>query len=154
MNIQDPDHRINMKKNDIIKYDFGWSLAWMNGYWIFEIIILVIVIWLLIDLPLFQFIGLILIPISLNLFGGNIAVRRYKSLDYLTLPYTNLLFSKKDYVLDAGCGAGRTTIELNKLIGEGRISTLDKKIFYETGFKLSSEGIINGGAYFLLEKPN
>ena len=114
-----------MKKSQN-KYDFGWSLAWMNGYWIVGTIILVIALWLLVNLSLLQILGIFLLMISLNLFGGNYIWRKSKSLDYLTLPYVNLLSSDKDYVLDACCGSGRTTIALSKVIRNGHIVALDR----------------------------
>ena len=113
-------------KKEQNKYDFGWSLAWMNGYWIVGTIILVIALWLLVNLSLLQILGVLLIIISLNLFGGNYVWRRSRSLDYLTLPYANLLSSDKDYVLDACCGSGRTTIALSKVIRDGHIVALDR----------------------------
>ncbi len=37
-----------------------------------------------------------------------------------------LLSSDHDLVLDAGCGAGRTTIALARVIGEGRVTAFDR----------------------------
>lgn len=129
-----------MKKSQE-KYNFGWSFFWMNGYWIVGTIVLLIAIWLLISLSFYQILGLILVIVSINLFGGSYVCRKSSSLDYLTLPYTDLLSSDKDYVLDACCGAGRTTIALSKVIREGRIVALDR---FDASY-------IDGGGRQLLE---
>lgn len=126
------------------KYNFGWSFAWMNGYWIAGVICLSIAIWLLFNVSLFQLIGLILLLVSINLFGGNYVSRKTNSIDYITLPFVDLISSDNDYILDACCGSGRTTLALGKVIRNGRIVALDRfdaSYFADGGKQLLEQNI-------------
>ncbi|MFH1054619.1 MAG: class I SAM-dependent methyltransferase [Candidatus Altiarchaeota archaeon] len=70
--------------------------------------------------------GVFLLIISIHLFAGNFIWRASKSVDYLTLPFTDLFSSDEDYTLDACCGSGRTTIALSKVLKKGRIVAFDR----------------------------
>jgi ubiquinone/menaquinone biosynthesis C-methylase UbiE len=43
----------------------------------------------------------------------------------MALPFVDLFSSSDDLVLDAGCGAGRVTIEIGKVLKNGQIVALD-----------------------------
>lgn len=51
--------------------------------------------------------------------------RKVTSSDYMALPFVDLFSSSDDLVLDAGCGAGRVTIEIGKVLKNGQIVALD-----------------------------
>lgn len=46
--------------------------------------------------------------------------------DYVVLPMVDLLRSDHDLVLDAGSGAGRTTIALSRILKNGRVVAVDR----------------------------
>lgn len=123
-------------------FDFGWSLAWMNGFWIAGILVLTLSVLAYIQFPNIIAIPLVLFLTSLNLFTGNIVMRASKKKEYMTLPFVNLFSSANDRVLDAGCGAGRTTIALSKVLKNGTIVAFDL---------FDSDYIVDGGKS-LLEK--
>lgn len=114
-----------MKKSNE-KYDFGLVLGWMNGYWIAGTLLLGLAIWILIAFTGGAILPLVLILFALNLYAGNYVWRKTRSERLLTLPFTDLLSSDQDVVLDACCGTGRSTIAIGKVIKNGRIVALDK----------------------------
>ena len=98
----------------------------MNAYWIAGLLCLVLGILLLSGASLIELTGVFLLIISIHLFAGNFIWRASKSVDYLTLPFTDLFSTDEDYVLDACCGSGRTTIALSKVLKKGRIVAFDR----------------------------
>ncbi len=65
--------------------------------------------------------------VSLQLFMGDMAVRFIYRMDSeLVLPYVNLLSSDNDLIMDAGCGSGRTSIAVGKIMKNGRIVAVDR----------------------------
>jgi len=107
-------------------FDFGWSFAWMNGYWIAGIAIVALACWIFVAFPSLQILSFVLFLLALNLFVGNFAMRSAGRLEFMTLPFVDLFSSDSDLILDAGCGAGRTTIALSKVMKKGRIIALDR----------------------------
>jgi len=124
------------------KYYFGWSYGWMNLFWMAASVFLVAAIWVYLFNPHLIWLSLILSLISLNLWAGNFVLRASKNLDYMTLPMVDLFASGIENVLDAGCGSGRTTLALSKMMKTGTIKALDR---------FDSDYIDNGGR-FLLER--
>jgi len=57
---------------------------------------------------------------------GNLFLRSSKRLDHVVLPMVALLAGEGGEVLDAGCGAGRTTIALTKANRHARIAAVDR----------------------------
>lgn len=57
---------------------------------------------------------------------GNAVMRSFRRTDHVVLPMVNLLSSDHDLVLDAGCGSGRTTIALARVLKSGRVVGLDR----------------------------
>jgi SAM-dependent methyltransferase len=53
-------------------------------------------------------------------------MRSFRSPDHIVLPMVDLLRSDRDQVLDAGCGAGRTSIALSRVLKRGRIVAADR----------------------------
>lgn len=75
--------------------------------------------------PYLQIMSLPFIILAVNFFIGSIVARKVISPDYMALPFVDLFSSPNDRVLDAGCGAGRVTIEVAKLLKNGQIVALD-----------------------------
>jgi SAM-dependent methyltransferase len=108
-------------------YDFGWGFAWRWGFLIGGIIFLALSIAIFItNMSLYILSGLLFL-VALQLLMGDLALRYVHKIDAeLTLPYVNWLTSDKDLVLDAGCGSGRTSIAVSKILKNGKIIAVDK----------------------------
>jgi len=52
--------------------------------------------------------------------------RAYQRRNFMVLPMVELIRSDRDRVLDAGCGAGRTTIALSRVLRNGSVTALDQ----------------------------
>jgi len=118
------------------KYYFGWSFGWMNMFWIGGLVFVLASVWIYIYDPSMIWLSLILFLVSLNLFAGNFTLRASKNNDYMTLPFVDLFPSENNVVLDAGCGSGRTTLALAKVMKNGKIVSFDR---------FDSDYIENGG---------
>ena len=108
------------------KMDFGWSWGMMNGNRIIAIILILLAILLFTINSTMQIIAFIVFLFGLNSFLGSLVVKNFKSLDFVTLPYVDLLKSDNDHVLDACCGSGRTSIAIGKVIKNGKITAVDR----------------------------
>lgn len=112
-------------KDDV--YDFGWGFAWSWGFLIGWILFLAIGMGILLINSSLYILSAILFLISLQLFLGDIAIRYIGRMSSeLVLPYVDLLASDQDVILDAGCGSGRTSIAVSKIIKGGRIVAVDR----------------------------
>jgi len=122
------------------KYYFGWSFGWMNMFWMAALVFTISSVWVYIYDPMLIWLSLILFLISLNLWAGNFTLRASKKQDYMTLPFVDLFVAGNSNVLDAGCGSGRTTLGLSKVMKSGTITALDR---------FDSDYIENGGKSLL-----
>jgi ubiquinone/menaquinone biosynthesis C-methylase UbiE len=127
--------KIKLKKMEG-EYYFGWSFGWMNMFWIGGLAFVLASVWIYIYDPSLIWLSLILFLISLNLFAGNFTLRTSKNNDYMTLPFVDLLSKENNLILDAGCGSGRTTLALVKVMKNGKIISFDR---------FDSDYIENGG---------
>ena len=108
------------------KYYFGWSYGWMNMFWMIGTVFLMGTVWVYCYDHTLVWFSLILFLIALNLFAGNYLLRTSKKNEYMTLPFVDLFRTDSDLILDAGCGAGRTTLELAKVMKKGKIVAYDR----------------------------
>lgn len=117
-------------KRTINDYDFGWSYKWIYGFLIASLIVLLLAIHVYLSLagsPLSQFLAYTaLLLLSVNLFIGNAIIRNSNRTTRITLPMVNFLVNGGTKVLDAGCGAGRTTIALAQAIPQVQITAFDR----------------------------
>jgi SAM-dependent methyltransferase len=118
------------------KYYFGWSFGWMNMFWMIGLVFVLASVWVYIYNPSLLWLSLILFLISLNLFAGNITLRSSNRMSFLTLPFVDLFKKDDSIVLDIGCGSGRTTLALSKVMKGGKIIGFDR---------FDSDYIENGG---------
>lgn len=109
------------------KFDFGGDRLFENFPPIMGVICFIASLVLFFNLfsPYFQVLSLPLLLLSVNFFIGSIVVRKIMSTDYMTLPFVDLFSSDQDLILEAGCGSGRTTVELGKVSKNGQIVALD-----------------------------
>ncbi|MES2343579.1 MAG: class I SAM-dependent methyltransferase [Pseudomonadota bacterium] len=107
-------------------YDFGWGPGWMNGLAIAALIALAAAIVLQLTHPGAWPLAFALVGASGLLLAGNAVMRSFRRTDHVVLPMVDLLSSDHDLVLDAGCGAGRTSIALARILKSGRVVGLDR----------------------------
>jgi len=108
-------------------YDFGWGFAWRWGFLIGGILFLALSIGIFITNKSLYILSGLLFLVALQLFMGDLALRYIHKIDAeLILPYVNWLTSDEDLVLDAGCGSGRTSIAVSKILKNGKIIAVDK----------------------------
>jgi SAM-dependent methyltransferase len=108
-------------------YDFGWGFAWSWGFLIGWVLFLAMAIGVLVINNSLYILSGILFLVSLQLFLGDIAIRFIsKMASELVLPYVDLLRSDRDLILDAGCGSGRTSIAVGKIMKNGRVVAVDR----------------------------
>ncbi len=123
-------------------FDFGWGWGWMNGHRIAALAIATGAVVVQVTEPELWPAAFGLLLFAASLFVGSVIIRSTRRLDDAVLPMVPLLSGEKDLVLDAGCGSGRTTIALSKVLKQGRIVALDR---FDAGY-------IEGGGRTLLER--
>jgi SAM-dependent methyltransferase len=129
----------NKKRNDGLY--FGWSASWLNGYWIIGTMLLAFAIFSYHYFPNYHLVAFGLFLLSINLYIGNATIRASKNTNSLVFPYVNFFNENSKNILDAGCGAGRTTVSLSKIY-KGNIIALDT---FDSGY-------IEGGGNTLIAK--
>lgn len=123
------------------KFNAGWSTGWLNGFWVISMVFLAAAVHLYLSFPNLQLPAFLLFLLSVNFFIGNLVVRSPKHTEYLTLPWVRLFDEGTSRIMDAGCGAGRSTIALSRIF-PGKI----------TAFDMFDSDYIEGGGDTLLEK--
>ncbi len=122
-------------------FDAGWSIGWQNGFWVMSLVFLAASVHIYLAFESMELPAMLLFLFSLNFFIGNLLIRSPKNNRYIVLPWVNLFYEGSTRVLDAGCGAGRSTLALGKIF-KGTI----------TAFDLFNSDYIAGGGNTLLEK--
>jgi SAM-dependent methyltransferase len=107
------------------RFDFGWAPAWTYGPWIAALIV-----WsggLLIEVaaPGIWPAAMIMMLLGASFFAGGLVTRQTGSYEHAVLPMVDLAPADNPAVLDAGCGAGRTSIALGRALRNARITALD-----------------------------
>jgi SAM-dependent methyltransferase len=134
--------RLRGRAPDEKGYDFGWSWGAMNGHWLAAVAFLTAAFGLQIQWPTLWPAWFAVALLAFNCFIGGLLLRTSKRTDFASLPLVDLLRSNEDLVLDAGCGGGRTTLALSKVLEDGRVVALDRFDAY----------YIDGGGRALLER--
>jgi SAM-dependent methyltransferase len=119
------DHlRLGRRRRERI--EFGWDPGWTSGLAITSLVSVSAAVAVEVSAPAFWPVAWALVLMSASFFAGFIIMRGYRRADFAVLPVCDLLSGPDDLVLDAGCGAGRTTIALSPVLGNGRIVALDR----------------------------
>jgi SAM-dependent methyltransferase len=134
--------RFRRQATDEKGYDFGWSWGAMNGPWLAAAAFLAMALGLELEMPGLWLIWFVVALFGVNCFVGGLILRTSKQVDFASLPLVDLIRSDEALVLDAGSGAGRTTLALSKVLRNGRIVALDRFDAY----------YIDGGGRALLER--
>ena len=108
------------------QYDFGWGPEWMNGLAVVALVAVASAIALQVAVPQWWPVSFILLLAAVAAFAGNTIMRSFQSHDHIVLPMVNLLQGDHDVVLDAGCGSGRTSIALSRILRDGRVVAVDR----------------------------
>jgi SAM-dependent methyltransferase len=107
-------------------YDFGWSWGAMNGPWLAAAAFATVAFGLQLEFPSLWPAWFCVALLGVKCFVGGLLLRSSKRTDFASLPLVDLLSSDHDLVLDAGCGGGRTTLALSKVLKNGRVIALDR----------------------------
>jgi SAM-dependent methyltransferase len=108
------------------RLDFGWGPGWMNGLAVAGLVATAAAVALQVALPQAWPLAFGLIALAVVFVAGNLVMRGFRRRDQVVLPMVDLLSGDSDLVLDAGCGAGRTTIALNRILKSGRVIAFDR----------------------------
>ncbi|NVO10735.1 MAG: class I SAM-dependent methyltransferase [Bacteroidales bacterium] len=118
------------RKKSAENFDFGWSSKWNKGFGIASLLVALLAFYSYYGLagsPILQIIAFtLLLLLAVNLFIGNIIAKASNSTNDIILPYVDLFKAGKENVLDAGCGAGRTTISISKTASDINIIAFDR----------------------------
>lgn len=129
-----PENKALSVRTASADYDFGWSLKAMTGHYLVAAAILSGTLGLQLEYPAVWPLWFILALLGLVCVLGGLMLRTSKRHDFVSLPLVDLLTSDRDLVLDAGCGSGRTTLALMKVLRTGRVVALDRfDAYYITG---------------------
>jgi SAM-dependent methyltransferase len=124
------------------EFDFGWVPAWIYGPWIATLICVSSAIALHIVAPSWWPIAMALVLLAATFFAGGLVTNASGRYDAAVLPMVDLLTLPEARILDAGCGAGRTTVALGRASSSIRIVALDR---FDSDY-------IDGGGRRLLER--
>ena len=122
-------------------FDFGWAPAWTNGPWIAALIALATAVVVDVAAPSDWPLAIALTLLAASFFAGHLFVRTSARYDSAVLPMVDLVSDADARVLDAGCGAGRTTVAIGRALKTTRIVALDR---FDSNY-------IEGGGRTLLE---
>jgi SAM-dependent methyltransferase len=134
--------RLRKRAPDDKSYDFGWSWGAMNGPWLAATALGTVALGLQLEWPWLWPVWFLVALLAVNSYVGGLLLRTSKRTDLASLPLVELLRSDQELVLDAGCGGGRTTLALSRVLRQGRIVALDRFDAY----------YIDGGGRALLER--
>jgi len=123
------------------KFDFGWVPAWTFGPWIAALVLAASAVALHVALPAAWPLAMASTFLAASFFAGGFIARTVGRHDHAVLPMVDLMSGGGNLVLDAGCGAGRTTIGLGRALKTERITALDR---FDSAY-------IEGGGQSLLE---
>ncbi|MBI3451652.1 MAG: class I SAM-dependent methyltransferase, partial [Rhodospirillales bacterium] len=107
-------------------YDFGWGPEWMNGLAVGALVAASAAVAIQVAAPAWWPLAFLVLLLAAAFSVGNSIMRSFRSADHVVLPMVDFLQGDHDLVLDAGCGAGRTTIALSKGLRNGRVVAIDR----------------------------
>ena len=123
-------------------FDFGWAPAWSLGPWIAALILAATAVALEVSRPIYWPLTIVTTLLAASFFAGGLVARSVGRYENAFLPMVDLLSANNQVVLDAGCGAGRTTIALARAQPTVQIVALDR---FDSDY-------IEGGGRLLLEQ--
>jgi len=131
-------------RNDGARFDFGWAPGWVYGPWIGALVFVAVAVAIQVATPALWPLAMLLTLIAASFFAGGLIARSSGRYEDAVLPMVDLLPVEDEtkIVLDAGCGAGRTSVALGRGLKRARIISLDR---FDSDY-------IDGGGKLLLEQ--
>ena len=123
-------------------YDFGWSFGAVYGPWIAALASSALALALQLQFPALWPAWFVVALFGVSSVVGGVLLRATRTLGHAPLPLVDLFAGDDDLVLDAGCGGGRTTLAVARVLPKGRIVSLDR---FDAGY-------IDGGGRALIER--
>ncbi len=108
------------------KFDFGWAPGMTIGPWTAALIAVSTAVAVQVAAPTRWPLAFLLVLIAAGFFIGYLIARSASRPDQAVLPLVDWLSGESDFVLDGGCGAGRTTLAVGRVLKQGRIVALDR----------------------------
>ena len=108
------------------KLDFGWGPGWMNGLAVAALATFAAAVAVQVAWPAWWPLTFLLVFQGALFLVGNAVMSSFRHRDYMVLPMVDLMRHGQGRVLDAGCGAGRTTIALSRILADGRVTAVDR----------------------------
>ncbi len=126
------------------RFQFGWAPGWTYGPWIAALILCATSVALMTVAPRYWPLSLAIMTFATVSFAGGFVTRTTGTYENAVLPMVDLLPSDDPgrVVLDAGSGAGRTTIALGRAVKKSAIIAVDR---FDSGY-------IESGGRRLLEQ--
>lgn len=107
-------------------FDFGWAPGFTYGPWIAAVVLGAIAVALEVAAPGCWPLAMAATLQGASFFAGGLLARGAGRYDEAFLPMVNLVDRPEGVVLDAGCGAGRTTIALARAQKKVRVVAVDR----------------------------
>lgn len=137
--------RLRLRRSDhgSTGFDFGWAPAWTHGPWIAALVLLASAVAAEVAASAYWPLALAGTLLAASFFAGGLITRAPSRYDHAVLPMVHLVPENGEApaILDAGCGAGRTTIAIGRAVEHGRIVAFDR---FDSDY-------IEGGGRALLE---
>jgi SAM-dependent methyltransferase len=116
---------MGLRRAEPTELDFGWASSWTRRPLYASLIALLGAVAIHASVRWWP-VSLVLAILSASFFAGHLVAVHASSAEHIGLPMVDLLSGDKDLVLDAGCGAGRSTVALGRAIKGGRITAVDR----------------------------
>ncbi|MCA9678657.1 MAG: class I SAM-dependent methyltransferase [Myxococcales bacterium] len=121
-------------------FQFGWTPGWMNGLWMAGLVLATGAVVVVVAAPAWWPLAFGLLLLGAGQVAGSRFLRKGLRADHVVLPMVDVVRGDRARILDAGCGTGRTTIVLGRILRGGSIVALDR---FDAGY-------IEGGGRDLL----
>jgi len=108
------------------QFDFGWPLAWTYGPWIAALVLTAAAVAFQVAAPGYWPVAMALTLLAAVSCAGGLVTRGSGQYEKAVLPAVDLVTGENKLILDAGCGAGRTTVALGRAYKKDRIVSLDR----------------------------
>ncbi|MDE2133666.1 MAG: class I SAM-dependent methyltransferase [Alphaproteobacteria bacterium] len=108
------------------KFDFGWHPAWTYGPWVAALVFAAAAVAVQVAAPMWWPLAMVALLFAASFFAGGTITRSSGRYASAVLPMTEFISAGEGLLLDAGCGAGRTTVALGRALKRARIIALDR----------------------------